>query len=261
MLPVWDDPTQLERINSALQWSAIPLIVLGVLLQIGQLVIDKREKSLTAQIEADNEKARLERETKFQDRLNAREKEVAQLKIEATDLRTSTEGLKSHAETLKPFRQPISFGSAMIQVFTATRDEKLTGVGEGIILHSNTLNGTAVVLKFLDSHDNALLGLSTTEAELGILKPVGMEARSLLAVTPNEPGYGSYIDRLGTATKVSIDFVGLKSGDKVLGGRVNINISNVINFDLAIPEQVMAKTTLLINDLSPMHRQIAAHRR
>jgi hypothetical protein len=80
MLPYsWDDPTDLKRLSSLLQWLAIGLVFLGGALQLVRFVVDQREKAVSGELARQREAAQLEREAALRSDLQQSRTQLDQL--------------------------------------------------------------------------------------------------------------------------------------------------------------------------------------
>ena len=66
MEALFSDPAALRRLSPLLQWSAIGLVVLGVLVQTAKQLVDLRERSLSTALARTNDEARTKKEAALQ---------------------------------------------------------------------------------------------------------------------------------------------------------------------------------------------------
>ncbi len=97
-----------------------------------------------------------------------------------------------NALLVQPIRQPISFASAMFQVFygemSAENQRQFAGTKSDAVMQIHAINGPSVVFSFIDAQHNTVMRLSGSEIEMAKHNDHGLEIRSLVSLTPDAPG-------------------------------------------------------------------------
>jgi hypothetical protein len=223
MEQLWADPTRLHNLSNFLQWFGIALIFLGGILQVGRLVVDRREKLLTGQIQAERDRA----------------------------LRDST-------EKLRPIRQPISSGSAVVALLTTTNDANLFKLPGDEPQQITSIGAPDVFLSFLVG-DEIVLEFTGMETLAQKRERGGALIQGIVTLAPNAPGVGSYINALKKATRAVIRIRPMQANHEIQDGKADITINNVLKFRLVVPPQSTTTRSAIIEDLSPMHKGIDAN--
>lgn len=259
MSQLWTDPARLNEVSQLLQWFGLGLIVFGVLLSAGRLVVDRRARLVTREIQAEQQRVQQEREAEFQRRLDARQNEIGQLKSDADTLKLQAETLKSQTESLRPIRQPISSGSAIVTWLTTDDDANLF-VLEGATLARVTAIGEPDVFLSFFTGDDIVLELVSLETTAEKRQGGGLLIRSLVTLSPVGRGVGSYIDALKEVTKVVIRIRPIQANHDIHEGSADVTLNNVLKFRLVVPAQRTTTRTAVIKDLSPMYKAIDANK-
>jgi tetratricopeptide (TPR) repeat protein len=167
---VWNDPAALRRVGVVLQWLAISLIFLGGVVQVGKLLLDVREKNLTASLNAAKEQQRQQKQSELEVSLKISQEELSHVQCTASDLAKKLREAEAAAPKLDPS------GRIAASPFVSFASEFSEGIAKARKLFAEgQLDDAYVVAEELkkkkDNFGLAYFIMGTVQAQKGNLEP------------------------------------------------------------------------------------------
>lgn len=226
----WKNIEGLKSLSSYLNWFSIILIILGGFLLAAKHIVDRREKTLSDNLQIQKDSLRTMKETELQTKIEDFETDIEEKQEEI-------EELKETAKFTDPYKQPIRSGSSTIEVTIESSEQiNTTFMDRGGYIAFGSKGNAIMVMS-----SNTSTGITSGKNQVTYKGVFNLDA--------SDVAIGKIVNSLKHTEFVQISFAKMPEQSIVLGGKAICTINGIVRFEMDIQPQKISKDFIIINKL------------
>lgn len=234
---MWDNISNLISMASIIQWISIVMILLGGILQIGKLFVDRRIDHLKETDQQRKEIVRRKTEESLNDQIHTLNSNLNERKSEIEDIKKKT-------EFVDPYTQPIQTASATVFVIAKSN----------VIFKSDEAPYTwhrdeGVYLAFVKGVNEMIL-LSAQECRSSFISSDRVKYEGVLSLDANHSSIGKKLTFLKEAEYLRIQFLPIVKDYDVIEGKVVCVFNGNARIEFNIPMQSSKDKLIFVRNIS-----------